>query len=253
VKLRLKPSSRFTSLPSCAAPLKPSALACAAVGLFAASVGYWVYRYFVAFGRPPVSAGSVGQSVAWNVILFGAFALHHSLLARPALKTIVERRWPGQERQLYVATASVLLVGLCAGWQPLPGIAWRLTGGAALAVQAARLAALGWIVAAARTLDLTALVGLRPSTTGEAGERPTPFRMNGPYGVVRHPIYTGWLVTVLALPAMSNTQLAFAGCSALYILVGLELEEYSLRSSPLGAAYQEYARKVPAKLLPFLY
>lgn len=74
----------------------------------------------------------------------------------------------------------------------------------------------------------------------------------GPYALVRHPIYTGILLAVLATMAAKGTVLAIAG--ALLIVIGIwmkaRLEERWL-SQELGVgAYEEYRRRVPM-LLPF--
>jgi len=75
---------------------------------------------------------------------------------------------------------------------------------------------------------------------------------SGPYGLVRHPIYTGILLAVLATMAAKGTVLAVAG--AILIGIGIwmkaRLEERWL-SQELGAGdYAAYRRRVPM-LLPF--
>ncbi|MGB9430427.1 MAG: isoprenylcysteine carboxylmethyltransferase family protein [Gammaproteobacteria bacterium] len=74
----------------------------------------------------------------------------------------------------------------------------------------------------------------------------------GPYGIVRHPIYTGLLLTMLATAAAKGTLLGIVG--ALLLSVGLwmkaRLEERWLSQELGAAAYQTYRRKVPM-LVPF--
>lgn len=75
---------------------------------------------------------------------------------------------------------------------------------------------------------------------------------SGPYGLVRHPIYTGLLLAILATMAAKGTLWGIAG--ALLLTVGIymkaRLEERFLRTE-LGPAYDDYARRVPM-LVPFL-
>jgi protein-S-isoprenylcysteine O-methyltransferase Ste14 len=78
------------------------------------------------------------------------------------------------------------------------------------------------------------------------------FRTDGPYGWVRHPIYLGWFLLVFCVPTMTMTRLVFAVTSGVYVLIGLELEERSLRRLP-GGGYAEYARTVRRKLIPGVY
>jgi protein-S-isoprenylcysteine O-methyltransferase Ste14 len=73
----------------------------------------------------------------------------------------------------------------------------------------------------------------------------------GPYGLVRHPIYTGLLVSILATMAAKGTIWGIAGAALLLvgIIVKARLEEKFLRGE-LGPAYDDYASRVPM-LVPF--
>jgi len=75
---------------------------------------------------------------------------------------------------------------------------------------------------------------------------------SGPYAIVRHPIYTGILLAVLATAAAKGT--VFGVGAAVLIILGLWLKarfEERWLSQELGAdAYQAYRRRVPM-LLPF--
>src|SRR5687768_16407777 len=54
---------------------------------FAASLGFFLYSYLVLFGEArSVPADGVAGPAAVNVLLFSAFALHHSVFARTGLK-----------------------------------------------------------------------------------------------------------------------------------------------------------------------
>ena len=74
----------------------------------------------------------------------------------------------------------------------------------------------------------------------------------GPYAIVRHPIYTGLLLSSIATAALEATWVGLAG-AALMVLgfyLRARLEERFLRGS-LGSAYDEYRRRVPM-LIPFI-
>ncbi|MCV3209100.1 isoprenylcysteine carboxylmethyltransferase family protein [Mesorhizobium sp. YC-39] len=73
----------------------------------------------------------------------------------------------------------------------------------------------------------------------------------GPYRLVRHPIYTGLLLAVLATMAAKGTVWGIVGAALLTIgiVIKARLEEEFLRGE-LGAAYDEYAGRVPM-LVPF--
>jgi protein-S-isoprenylcysteine O-methyltransferase Ste14 len=74
----------------------------------------------------------------------------------------------------------------------------------------------------------------------------------GPYSMVRHPIYTGLLLAIVATALARVTDVTIAGAAVLAsgIYIKARLEEKFLREQ-LGAAYDEYARRVPM-LIPFV-
>ena len=76
---------------------------------------------------------------------------------------------------------------------------------------------------------------------------------SGPYALVRHPIYTGLLLSLLATVAAKGTSLAVGGFACLFLGLWMKarLEERWL-SQELGAeAYAQYQRRVPM-LIPFI-
>ncbi|HEY3777057.1 MAG TPA: isoprenylcysteine carboxylmethyltransferase family protein [Rhizomicrobium sp.] len=75
---------------------------------------------------------------------------------------------------------------------------------------------------------------------------------SGPYGIVRHPIYTGLIASALATAVTKGTSVALAGAAIMTLgfWIKARLEERFL-SEQLGAdAYAAYRRRVPM-LLPF--
>jgi protein-S-isoprenylcysteine O-methyltransferase Ste14 len=75
----------------------------------------------------------------------------------------------------------------------------------------------------------------------------------GPYGVVRHPIYTGIILASLATATLRATAGAWIGVALLTFgwYVKARLEEAFLRQQLGPENYDAYARRVPM-LIPFL-
>ena len=74
----------------------------------------------------------------------------------------------------------------------------------------------------------------------------------GPYGLVRHPIYTGIIFASAATAAMRGTALAWLGACVMTTgwVIKARLEEEFLREELGPDTYGEYARRVPM-LSPF--
>ena len=96
--------------------------------LFVGSLAYcvWWYLFTLAAARPRVS----WSALAIDALLLGAFAVHHSVLARERVKVRVSRIVPEPLlRSVYVWTASLLLIMVCAAWAPIGGELYRMNGG----------------------------------------------------------------------------------------------------------------------------
>jgi len=75
---------------------------------------------------------------------------------------------------------------------------------------------------------------------------------SGPYGLVRHPIYTGIIVAGFATAALRGYADAFLGAAIMTLswYIKARTEEQFLREQLGVAAYDAYARRVPM-LIPF--
>src|SRR5690348_9291768 len=94
--------------------------------LFVASLAVAAWCYVVVFGRARPFAG--WWPAAADLLLFSVFALHHSLFARDAVKSILARIIRDRLlRSLYVWTASILLLLVCVLWRPVGGTLYSLT------------------------------------------------------------------------------------------------------------------------------
>lgn len=215
-----------------------------------------------------------GADVLWpvlvNIALFTVFALHHSLLARSGAKAWLARAAPpALERTIYVWTASALFAAVCLLWRPAPALVYELSGAAAWGATAARVLGVWLTLEAAARIDPRELAGLRQAWTfGDRSDRgrdsipsPTspiadasasPLVARGGYGLVRHPIYLGWILMVWGVPVMSAGRLTFAAVSTLYLLLAIPFEERSLHAR-FGPAYAGYARIVRWRVIPGVY
>jgi protein-S-isoprenylcysteine O-methyltransferase Ste14 len=218
--------------------------------VFALSLAYFLFSYTTTFGAIETD-GAIAGPVTWNVVLFTIFAMHHSVFAREKIRAWVARVCTSQlERSFYVWVASVLFIAVCALWQPVPGVAWQAEGAPLWTLRGLQAIGVWLTLRSAAILDVLELAGVRQAEQRPA--RATDFKTRGPYGWVRHPIYTGWFLIVLAASPMTMTRLVFAVVSCAYLIVAIPFEERSMRSASAGG-YDRYMAKVRWKLVPGVY
>jgi methanethiol S-methyltransferase len=216
--------------------------------VFSLSLLSFVGVYLWRLGTPaPPGDGALRDAVA-NTILFTIFALHHSIMARTGAKAWITRLLPADlERSVYVWIASVLFLAVCWMWRPLPGVIWELRG-AGLLLYPAQAFGMALTLAAARIVGIWELAGVTqpdPST-------PIEFRAEGPFAIVRHPIYLGWALMVFATPVMTTSRLLFAVVSTAYLVAAIPFEERSLLETHRDA-YAAYQRRMRWRLIPFIW
>jgi methanethiol S-methyltransferase len=216
--------------------------------LFVVSLSWCVYFYAVVLGRPATSTGAaVPPAIAFDVALFSIFAIHHSLLARTGFKRAIARHLPqGAERSVYVWIASLLLLMMCWWWRPLPGLAYEIEWPWAWALHGVQIAGVVLTWRGAAIVDVLDLAGIRQA---RHETRPVEFRIVGPFRLIRHPIYFGWMLMVFGAPTMTMSRLLFASISSLYLVVAIPWEERSLVEA-FGDRYRAYTRQVRWRLLP---
>jgi methanethiol S-methyltransferase len=196
--------------------------------------------------------GPIGIALAIDAALLTVFAVQHSVMARRWFK----ERWTqivpwAIERSTFVLFASLALILLFWQWRPIGIEIWTIQNAAARAAIWTLFAA-GW----ATVLIVTFLInhfdlfGLRQvwlPLVGKPYSR-TPFTTPGPYRLVRHPLYFGFLLAFWMTPTMTAAHLVFAVATTAYIVLAIQFEERDLVAEH-GAVYEAYRREVPM-LLP---
>lgn len=215
---------------------------------FLASLLSMPAMYMLRLGHPSLDDGAAARDAGLNVMLFTIFAMHHSVMARTGAKRWISRVVPADlERSVYVWVASLLFLAVCTLWRPLPGVVWQVHDAAWLFFipQAVGVAL---TLAAARIVGIWELAGVRqPDVT-----RPVDFRASGPFAIVRHPIYLGWVLMLFPTPVMTTSRLLFAMISTLYLIVAIPLEE-RLLVEMYGDAYRTYQRQMRWRLIPYVW
>ena len=169
-------------------------------------------------------------------------------MARPWFK----EKWtrlvpPALERSTYVLFSSLALILLFWQWRPLGGVVWSVEDPLARAVLWT-LFGFGWglVLVSTFLINHFDLFGLRQVWLFLSRRPYTRLRFGtpGPYRLVRHPLYVGWLFAFWMTPTMTFAHLLFAVATTGYILIAIQLEERDLLRE-FGASYEQYRRRVP--------
>lgn len=194
------------------------------------------------------------NAILVNVALLGLFGIQHSVMARQGFK-----EWWTKfvskpvERSTYVLFSSLCLIALFHFWQPIGITIWNIEHPIGRNILYS-LFAFGWLLVLVTTFLINHfdLFGLRQVYLYLRGKEYTQLKFvtPGPYKLVRHPLYVGWLFAFWATPTMTAAHLMFALITTAYILVAIQLEERDLVSIH-GRTYADYRRRVPM-LIPFI-
>jgi protein-S-isoprenylcysteine O-methyltransferase Ste14 len=223
---------------------RDEAIAWTGGAVFVTSLALAAWWYAVELGRPRQPAGAAPLVV--DIVLFTMFALHHSVFARSGVKAVMLRIVPDHLlRPLYVWTASLLLALVCLGWQPIGGAVYRLTGWAAAIGAVGQLVGILLIAQSVRAIDPLELAGIKLP-------KEVALQVDGPYGLVRHPLYLGWILALFGAPTMTSDRLVFASISSLYLVVAIPWEERALVGA-FGEAYRRYQQNVRWRLVPYVF
>jgi methanethiol S-methyltransferase len=208
-----------------------------------------------------VDRGGIGDgaltvaAVVVDTALLALFAVQHSVMARAGFK-----RWwtrvvpPSAERSTYVLASNICLVVLLAAWYPITHDVWRVSVQPWRTVLTAT-GLVGWAVALLSTLliDHFDLFGVRQVFARLRGRQPPQHEFATPffYRVVRHPLYSGFLIAFWATPRMTLGHLLFSITTTGYILVAARFFEERDLIRVFGDQYRDYRRRVPM-LIPGL-
>jgi protein-S-isoprenylcysteine O-methyltransferase Ste14 len=229
--------------------------------LVAYAIFFATFLYLIAFvGNLPwvpltVDRGpeaAVGTAVAVNLALISIFGIQHSVMARQGFKRAWTRFVPQPaERSVYVLAASAVLILLFVGWRPIGGTVWEVTNPLFAGVLWV-LFALGWLIVLTSTFLINhfELFGLQQAWFNMRGRSAAAPQFRQPffYKLVRHPLYSGFILAFWSTPHMTYGHLLLAAGMSVYILIAIGYEERDLVDL-FGKDYEDYRANV-GKLTP---
>ena len=204
--------------------------------------GVWLWPEGLAFVGVTTAIGMAGNAA------LARFRPDHFRVRQQSVVAAQHKRQP-----LVDAIGAVLLLGFGAAWLifipvdvfrlhllPSPNLAISLVGGVCVVVGAALTPLAVWE-------NRFATPNVQDQVT--QGQRIID---TGVYGLIRHPIYAGNLLLFGGATLWLGSYAAFAGVGVLLVatVARIIVEEAHLRANVPG--YETYARRVRARLIPFL-
>jgi len=131
-------------------------------------------------------------------------------------------------------------------WRPISGTLWEAEGPGYWVLTGLCLASVAGLFYACLSIDYHGFLGVRVFLRRFAGKppRPNPFCAAGPYAHLRHPMYLFFIGVLWIGPVMTYGRLEFALLGTVYMIVGVFLEERTLREE-FGEVYDLYRANVP--------
>jgi len=170
------------------------------------------------------------------------FALVHSFMATERLKrAVIRTAVSARQYRLIYTIVSLLLTALWLVFiHTLPDHPlYHADGWLHYLLVGMEAAGVVVLAAAFRPIDSMAFVGLGAQHNGI-----DPFVVNGVYRHVRHPMYSGVMLMLLASPTQSVNSLNMALAVCLYFLIGSGFEERRMIAQ--HPEYAGYRERVPA-------
>ncbi|MDQ6970413.1 MAG: NnrU family protein [Mariprofundus sp.] len=178
------------------------------------------------------------QSILWIWLSGLLFAVFHSITASTTCKQWFYQR--GIQEPRYRLIYSIVAILTTAVWvyfvhQLADTALYQSAGFGQVILMAIQGIGLVLMLAAFHPIDGLVFLGLRPALIGT-----DPFVERGIYRWLRHPMYVGAMLILLAMPSQSWNGLHFSLLICVYFIIGSRFEEQRmLREHPDYAAYRQ--------------
>jgi methanethiol S-methyltransferase len=193
------------------------------------------------------------QILIWDACLSLIFFAQHSTMTRSSFQKMLAKY---VHKDLHGA-----LFTICSGIPLLATIIlWRKTGHTPVPIHGAyrylvhSLFVLGfagfhWGIKSLGKSDMFGIGVIQNRLKGEQPPPAVPFAIQGPYRLVRHPLYLACLLMIWSCPDLTTDRLLHNFLWSAWIIIGTILEERELNKT-FGEDYAKYQKEVPM-LIPW--
>ncbi len=219
--------------------------------------GMAVWGAFLFFGPFHIIDLDLGSSrrLVFNTLLCLIFFIQHSMMLRQWFRIFLTRFIPvAYHGVLYSVSSGTVLLVLVIFWQPsvrfLPRIPMLYYGISILFVVVG-IAGFIWSLQALSEFDALGIAPAIRHIKGLPPDEPLAFVAQGPYLLVRHPLYFLSLLVIWAGPVTSVDRILHNILWTIWIYFGARLEEKDLVDC-FGEPYKQYQASVPMLFPNFL-
>jgi len=214
-----------------------------------------IFGWFLLTGQFfPLKLGlNESAALVLNVLLCMIFFIPHSVMVRKPFQRWLEGIFPSVfTGAIYSITSGIGLLILVFLWQQSSAVLISLQGLPRLFCRMLFLFAIAGNIWGNRSLSHLDPLGIKSIRYRLRGKdvQPQPFVIEGPYRMVRHPLYLFSLMMIWSFPDLTSDRLLFNFLWTAWIIIGTLLEERDLVNTH-GKMYQAYQQKVPM-LIPFI-
>lgn len=205
----------------------------------------------VSLNRGAGIAPDVGGATAvlWNAAVVTVWGLQHTVMARPAFKRIWTKIVPVPiERSTYLVFVAIATAIMVSSWIPMPAVLWDTTD-TVFYPMLLTVYFMGWCIVLFSTFLINHfhLFGLQQAFLHLRclQSKQETFRTPLLYKLVRHPMMSGVLIALWAVPVLTVGRLVFNVLMTGYVFIGLYFEERTL-TVELGQEYKQYLKTTPS-------
>lgn len=185
--------------------------------------------------------------IAFDTLLAVQFAVLHSALLWPSIRSWLNRQMPPSLGGSFFCTATCVSLFLTMElWRPSPVSLWHVTGAPAWALSAMFLVSWGALTYSLWLTGFGFQTGFSPWWAWVRGQDVPRrnFVLKGAYKIIRHPVYLSFLGLVWFNPLMTIDRLTLAVLWTAHIFIGSYLKDRRLERY-IGEPYREYQTRVP--------
>ena len=197
------------------------------------------------------AADAPAVNLLYNLLLYLAFIAVHIVMTMPAFKKLVFGHPQGSsfERRVYVTVSVLSWIAVYALHRPLAGFSYVPPAWVQYVGYCAVLLAIVAFFEFATFDGLAHLLGMPGTQISHTVGAETPLMTDGPYAVVRHPMYrAAFFIAFCSLLIHPNAcQLMFAIMTTASFVGFIPFEEYQLLRAR-GDAYRQYMQATPYRL-----